>query len=172
LGLAAKSDSTEVVKAVASAIRLDQNLEHLSLQKENGFKDEAGVVLAEALTVNQTLRKIELDTYGPHNRATLGAPAYAAFSAMLRVNTSLVLKLPPFETAGMDEWLRESVRIEQRLNTVGHGTLLASSKTTREQWVDALHELNSGNVDDDSPAFRVSCLYSVLRSNPTVVSMS
>jgi hypothetical protein len=42
------------------------------------------------------------------SEATLGAQAYEAFSAMLRVNTSLVLKHPTFETAGADEKLRES----------------------------------------------------------------
>jgi tagatose-1,6-bisphosphate aldolase len=94
------SKATEAVKAAASAILLDQNLEHVTLQMENGFKDEAGVALAKALTVNKTLRKITLSVdpfrFQVHNRVALGAPAYEAFSAMLRVNTSLVLELPPF----------------------------------------------------------------------------
>lgn len=98
---------------------------------------------------------------------------------MLRVNTSLVLLLPLFESTGADERLRESrdkMRIEQRLNKVGRGRLLASSQTTREQWVDALHDFNAWRnvaafriVDDDTFAFRISCLYSMLRSNPAVV---
>ncbi len=49
----------------------------------------------------------------------LGAQSYEAFSAMLRVNTSLVVIMPPFETAGVDERLRESRKqmiIEMRLN--------------------------------------------------------
>jgi hypothetical protein len=78
------------------------------------------------------------------------------------------MKLPPFKTAGADERLRESRKqmvIEQRLNQVGRGRLL-SRQTTREEWADALHELNSYNVND-SPAFRVSCLYSLLRLNPS-----
>jgi hypothetical protein len=54
------AEATEAVKAVASAILLDLNLEHLTLRMENGFTDEAGVALAEALTVNTTLRKITL----------------------------------------------------------------------------------------------------------------
>jgi hypothetical protein len=45
---------------------------------------------------------------------------------------------------------------------------MALRQTTREQCADVLHELNSGNAVDVSPAFRVSCVYSVLRSNPTV----
>jgi hypothetical protein len=175
------SEATEAVQVVASAIQMDRNLTHLELYVSKGFTDEAGVALADALTVNTSLRTIMLTTRG-QKRATLGVPAYEALSAMLRVNTSLVLKYPLFETAGADERVRESrdqMRIEQRLNHVGRGRLLASSQTTKEQWADALYELHSGrdvvnpmNVDDDTPAFRVNCLYSVLRSDPTVVFMS
>jgi hypothetical protein len=171
------SEATEAVKAVASAIRLDQTLEHLKLQMgENGFTDEAGVALAEALTVNKTLRKITLtaNAFLPqaHTQATLGVQSYEAFTTMLRTNTTLNLELPPFETAGADERLRESrdqLHIEDRLNKAGRGKLLASSQTTKEEWVDALHELNSDNVDFP-PALQVSCLYSLLRLSPAVVS--
>jgi hypothetical protein len=88
------STSTEAVKAIASAIRLDRNLECLTLIAINDFTDEAdevGVALAEALTVNESLRILTL------SEATLGSQAYDAFSAMMRVNTSIVLKLPPFD---------------------------------------------------------------------------
>jgi hypothetical protein len=127
-------DATEAVKAVASAIRLDQSLEHLTLEVENGFTDEAGVTtLAEALTVNRTLRKITLLTrsYSYHDMYYLGVQAYDAFSAMLRVNTSLVLKLRiPFETDLCES--REQMHIEQRLNQVGRGRLLASNLRRQE----------------------------------------
>jgi hypothetical protein len=171
------SDTTEVIKAVARAIQLDCNLETLRLQLENGFTDEAGVALAEALKVNKTLRKITLSAKPARigsilpNTAALGAPTYVAFSAMLRDNTSLVLEISPLDTGVRDERLRESrkqMRIEQRLNQVGRGKLLSSSQTTREEWVDALHELSPIEVDDESNAFQVSCLYSVLRLNPKV----
>jgi hypothetical protein len=172
------SKATEAVKAVASAIQMDRKLELLYLQMEDGFKDEAGVVLAEALTVNKTLSKIILSVKPVFsgntspNTAALGVPAYEAFSAMLRVNTSLVMRLPPFESAGADErfwWSsRKQMRIEQRLNQVGRGRLLASAsrQTTREEYVAALHKLNS--YDAHFPAFQVSCLYSLLRLHPAV----
>jgi hypothetical protein len=162
----AESEATEAVKAVASAIRLDQNLEHITLRMENGFTDEAGVALAEALTINTTLRNIHLsatDVVGNHlvqNKATLGAQSYKAFSAMLRINTSLVLTLPPFETDGADERLlecRDQMRIEQRLNKAGRERLLASSQTTKGEYVDAVHELNYCNVDDSPPSESVAC---------------
>jgi hypothetical protein len=169
------SRATEAVKALASVIHLDRNLKHLALEMEDGFTDEAGVALAEALMVNNTLIMITLsDNCTLPNTAALGAQAYVAFSAMLRVNTSLVLKIPLLDTGVRDKRLRESrqqMRIEQRLNQVGRGKLLSSSQTTREEWVDALHELNSSNVAE-TPEFNVSCLYSALRSNPTTVYMS
>jgi hypothetical protein len=181
------SEATEAVKAVASAIQTDHNLEYLLLRMEDGFTDEAGVALAEALVVNQTLGMITLSDapmfidstlHNPvfidstlHNPATLGAPAYEAFSAMLRANTSLVLRLPPLETAGADERLVDSwnqMRIEQRLNQVGRGKLVSSSQTTKEEWIDALHELSSNEVDDETPEFNVSCIFGLLLLNPEV----
>jgi hypothetical protein len=91
---------------------------------------------------------------------------------MLRANTKLNLELPPFETADADERLREAsdqLRIEDRLNKAGRGKLLASSQVTKEEWVDTLCELNSYNVDF-SPALQVSCLYSLLRLSPAIIS--
>jgi hypothetical protein len=134
---ASRSEATEVVKAVASAIRLDHNLEHLKLEMEeklamgDDFSNEAGLALAEALTVNKTLRMITL-----FEATNFGAQAYNAFIAMLRVNTSLVLEPPSSETGGGGESLCESHKqmiIEQRLNKVGRGKLLSSSQTTREE---------------------------------------
>ena len=134
------------------------------------------------MTINKTLRVITLSDI------TLGAKAYEVFAAMLRVNTSLVLEVPQvplFRTpvAG-DEILlefRKQMLIEQRLNKVGRGKRLASRQTTKEEWVDALHKLNFTQFNDsppigpyntnDSPAFRVSCLYSLIRLNPSVVCM-
>jgi hypothetical protein len=122
------SEDTQAVKAVASAIRLDQKLERLHLRMY--FSDEAGVALAEALLINKTLRNINLRNC----KATLGAQAYEAFSAMLRVNTSIVMKLPRDELAGADERLCESLkqmRTEQRLNHVGRGRLLVAPDEKR-----------------------------------------
>jgi hypothetical protein len=176
-----RSEATKAVKVLADAIREDHDLDghnliDLTLQMEDGFTDEVGVALAEALTTNKFLHTITLDDTpcGPplrryvHNKAALGVSAYEAFGAMLRVNTDLNLNLPPFNDTADDKGLvdsRDQVRIEQELNYVGRGYLLSSSQTTREEWVDALDELNSDNIDE-SPEFNVSCLYSLLRLNP------
>jgi hypothetical protein len=89
---------------------------------------------------------------------------------MLRVNTSLVLEFSTLDDdGGGDQRLvnsRNQMRIEQGLNHVGRGRLLSSTiQTTREEWVDALNELDSSNVGE-TPEFNVSCLYSLLRLNP------
>jgi hypothetical protein len=107
-----------------------------------------------------------------HNKATLGGSSYEAFAAMLRVNTNLLLKLPLPATDVRDGRLLESrnqMIIEQRLNKVGCGRLLVPSNHTRREWVDALHKLSAYAVNDD-PSFDVSCLYSLLRLNPAVVT--
>jgi hypothetical protein len=173
---ATRSEATEAVQALASAIQLDRSLRHLHLKMENSFTDEAGVALAEALTVNKTLRTIALvNLLHPNrlqqNKATFDAAAFKTFSAMLRVNTSLVLNIPPVDSSTADERVihhHDQMVLEQRLNEVGRGRLLAAStQTSREEWVDALHELNS-NVVECSPVFQVSCLFSLLRLHPAL----
>jgi hypothetical protein len=154
------SGATEAVKVVASAIQEDRYLESLELRMEDAFTDEAGVALAEALTINQTLSILLLDDSffsraRSHTKASLGAQAYEAFGAMLRVNTSIELDLP--DEALDDERDIEhftQMLIEQRLNE-----LLMSSQTPREEWVDALQGLNAL---DDEFLFVVSCLYILL----------
>jgi hypothetical protein len=61
--------------------------------------------------------------------------------------------------------------IELRLNQVGRGKLLSSSLTTREEYVDALHDLITYNAKD-SPTFQVTCVYSLLRLKPSITCMS
>jgi hypothetical protein len=114
-----ESDATETVKAVASAIQMDRNMESLHLQMWHGFTDEAGVALAETLTVNTTLRNITLavrpaSTGNPlPNADAYGAPVYEAFASMLCRNTSLNLVLPPFCSTGGDQ-SHAQMLIEQR----------------------------------------------------------
>jgi hypothetical protein len=166
---ATRSEATEAFKVLASTIQLICNLKRLNLSVVgSGPTDEAFVGLAEALTVNTTLRMIGLF------RTVHGFQSYEAFAKMLRVNTSLILELPQVPL-GSGERIFESfgqMRIEQRLNRVGRKRLLASSQTTKEEWVDALHEMSSDDTDDDPDALRISCIFSLFRLNPEVVSMS
>jgi hypothetical protein len=171
------SDATEAVHAIASPIKLDCNLEHLTLEMENSFTDEAAGALAEALTINETLRLLRLDDilfpgHPVHTRSRLGGQSYEGLSAMLRVNTSLRLVLPASASDDVATFVDdrdlehfEQMLIELRLNQVGRGRLLASNQSTREVWVDALQELCPQNDDD---RLKVSCLYSLLRLYPDV----
>jgi hypothetical protein len=129
------------------------------------------VALAEALTVNTTLRKVIFSATS--HLTTFGAQSYEAFAAILRVNTNLILKFPRLDTAVRDETLvnhYNQMRIEQ--HRFGRGRLLASNQTTREEWVDALYDLSCSDfVDvglDDSPELRVGCLYSLLLQKPDI----
>jgi hypothetical protein len=63
------------------------------------------------------------------NTDALGASACEVFGAMLRGDISLNLEVPPFRYFGGYQRLLEShiqPRIEQRLNAIGCGRLLAS----------------------------------------------
>jgi hypothetical protein len=102
--------------------------------------------------INTTLHLINLsDTVYQCGRykAILGIPTYEAFTALLRVNTSLDL-LPPFDITGADARLLEchdQLRTEKRPHHM-----------TREEWVDALHKLSSDVSDDPSPSETVPLL--------------
>jgi hypothetical protein len=72
-------EATEAAQAVASVIQLDRNLKTLSLRMGNVFTEKAGMALADALTVNKSLRKIVLsvkrvDASTLPNTAALGVP--------------------------------------------------------------------------------------------------
>ncbi len=86
-----ESEATEAVKALASAIQLDRNLERLNLEVVvKGPTEDAFLALAEALTVNTTLRTFSL------SGTVHGFQSYEAVAKMLRGNTSLVLEVPLF----------------------------------------------------------------------------
>jgi hypothetical protein len=99
-----RTEATEAVEAVASALRV-YRIDSLVLRMVNGFKDEAEVALAEALTVNKTLRKIDLN-----NEVVFAEDPFSnqAFSTMLRGNTSIKLELPPIHSIGGDLRLLQS----------------------------------------------------------------
>jgi hypothetical protein len=108
------------------------------------------------------------DIVHTNRKASLGAQAYEAFATMLRVNTSIKLDLYTCDADVGDEKDIEHFRqmlIELQMNEVGRGILLASSQTPREDWVNALQELNALNDDD---LFEISCLYSLLQLHPDV----
>jgi hypothetical protein len=92
-----------------------------------------------------------MDRRDEDNKAELSARSYNAFGAMLRVNTNITLDLPTFDAANVDErdtTYYNQMRIEQRLKKIGCGRYFASRQMPREEWANALNELNAPNVDD------------------------
>jgi hypothetical protein len=176
--------------AVALARVLGQNrhLESLTLQIGTGFTDDVGVALAETLEVNTTLQELVLVEQWDHGIVTVDnmcIPAYQALRKMLRVNTSVVLKLPVRLDVTDHRWIDDPptdsarpyydrMRIEMRLNAAGRGRLmLAGSQVSRAAWVNTLHELIAQEDDDnhDVDDLRVDCLYTLLKLNPSLCQL-
>jgi hypothetical protein len=60
--------------------------------------------------------------------------------------------------------------IEMRLHTVGRGRLLQHTQTTREAWVDAIHELYA-NTDQETRDVQLDGLYALVRLNPGICQL-
>jgi hypothetical protein len=174
-------ETTEAIQVMIGAIECNSSLRKLSLYSTTGFSDEMGVTLAKALTVNTTMAQICLrNTCKASNSAyhssqppnTLGAEAYKAFIAMLKINMNIRLKLPNLESdADSETRVQQSLmRIERNLNEAYCGSLVASNQTTREEWVNALQRLNDSceknEINCGTGSFHLSCVYSMLQLNP------
>jgi hypothetical protein len=133
--------------------------------------------IAEAVNSAHSLRNLSIDMeYAilPRNPAGL-----IAFAHALRDHTALqefswfdVSPLPEAAQGVSPDFMLRTLPSCPHLRKVGRGRLLASSNhTTREEWVDALHELSILNVNDPSE-FHVSCLYSLLRLNPATCMLA
>jgi hypothetical protein len=166
---------TDIWLAVAEAIRVNRcNVQRLTMTMAVAIDhDEVSLAFANALRTNTCLRYLTLSYSG------LSVRANEAFSTMLRENTNVVVNIergtlqpgdPTFDSF-------QQVRIEQLLNQVGRGGLLSLSQTSTE-WVDALNELNllskctcpcSPCICHNTPAFHVSCMYSLLRMYPSAL---
>jgi hypothetical protein len=168
--------------ALARAVGQNHHLESLTLQLGTGFTDAIGVALAQALQVNTTLQELVLiEQWDNGFRGTdlMDIAAYQALRKMLRVNTSVVLKLPVrikvYEWGGTPpDSVRpyyDRMRIEMRLNAAGRGGLmLADSQVSRAAWVNTLHELLTldDDVHRDIDDLRVDCVYTLLKLNPSL----
>jgi hypothetical protein len=93
---------------------------------------------------------------------------------MLRVNTSLIVDLPPvcltmllmiqgLSTLATPDAYRAAIEGSWPLpqETIG-----VETDAKKKEWVDALNALNSYSNVDETPEFNISCLYSLLRLNP------
>jgi hypothetical protein len=163
--------------SLARAVGQNRHLQSLTLRLGTGFTDDLGVALAQALQVNTSLKELILVDqwdYGFRTTDHMNIAAYQALRNMLRVNTSVVLKIPNFDTRwspGLaDSLVRSYYRmlIEMRLNAAGRGGLMLGSQASKAAWVRTLHELIVQDNDDDS---QVDCLFTLLKLNPSICQL-
>jgi hypothetical protein len=163
--------------ALARAVGQNRHLQSLTLRVGTGFTDALGVALAEALQVNTTLRELVLVgewDYGFRTTDHMNIPAYQALQNMLRVNTSVILKVPALDSrwnpdlVGIVRPYYDRMLIEMRLNAAGRGGLMLGSQASKAAWVHTLNRLNGQNEDDD---LQVDCLYTLLKLNPSMCQL-
>ena len=140
--------SVEACAAISEALKKNNKLTTLNLPRSN-LSDEGITHLAQGLTVNKTLKKVEVGV-----SKTVGDTGINALMDMLDKN----YKLERMVVSSADQSIKEKTEYYMRLNEVGRGNLLASGKATREQWVEMLI-----TVQND-----LDCLFYFISSNPTL----
>ena len=136
----------EACHALANALRHNTSLHTLNLPRST-LSGPGLQVLSQALTVNHTLKKLELGV-----QQGLGAAGTEALTKMLEKNYDLERLV----LSSAEQSVKDKVEYYLRLNEVGRGTLLRDGKSTREQWVSMLI-----SVSDD-----LDCLFYFCSSNP------
>ena len=135
--------------SIARALRSNSTLVTLNLPRSS-LNDDALTHLMEGLTVNRTLKKIEV---GVHK--DVGDSGLEALTQMLEKNYDLERLV----VSTSHKSVQEKVDYYRRLNEVGRGSLLRDDgKATREQWVDMLV-----SVKDD-----LDCLFYFVSTNPAI----
>lgn len=140
--------SKECSLAMAQALLVNKTLVTLSLPCSN-LDDDGLLHLASSLTVNSTLKKIEVGV-----SKTVGEKGKAALTQMLEKN----YELERLVISSAEKSFQEKVEYYIRLNAVGRGPLLQSCSSNRAEWVEMLI-----SVHDD-----LNCLFYFITMNPTV----
>jgi hypothetical protein len=140
--------SVEACSAISQALQTNKSLHTFNLPRSN-LSDEGIVQLAQGLTVNTTLKKIEVGV-----SKTVGDQGLNALTAMLENNYELERVV--VSSAGQS--IKQKAEYYMRLNEYGRGKILRDGKATREAWVDIL----TGCVDD------LDCLFYFLKTNPSI----
>lgn len=137
--------------AISKALKANKTLATLNLPRSN-FNDEGVLLLAEGLTVNTTLKKIEVGV-----SKKLSEEGMQALTDMLEKN----YELERLVVSSADRSVKDKVEYFMRLNEVGRGSLLRDGKATRETWVEML-----SSVSND-----LDCLFYLTTKNPTLVQL-
>lgn len=146
--------SVESCAAISQALKVNQKLTTLNLPRSN-LTDEGIWHLAQGLTVNKTLKKVEVGV-----SKNVGDTGMNALTDMLEKN----YELERLVVSSADQSIKEKTEYYMRLNQVGRGDLLSPSNksATREQWVEMLISV----VDD------LDCLFYFINVNPTLCQMA
>jgi len=136
--------------AISEALKKNQKLTTLNLPRSN-LTDEGISHLAQGLTVNKTLKKVEVGV-----SKTVGDTGIHALMDMLEHN----YELERLVVSSANQSIKEKTEYYMRLNEVGRGNLLnASGKAaSREQWVEMLISV----IED------LDCLFYFINANPTL----
>lgn len=151
LVLPCPSDDLSVDSCAAISKALQKNSSLITLNLPRSSLCDAGLShLAEGLTVNTTLKKIEVGV-----KEGVGDKGMEALTSMLEKN----FRLERLVLASAEKSVKDKVDYYMRLNEVGRGALLREDKqASREQWVEMLIA-----VKDD-----LDCLYYFTSHNPSL----
>jgi Leucine Rich repeat len=135
--------------AISRALRHNTTLVTLNLPRSN-LTDDGLLHLSQGLTVNRTLKKVEV---GVHK--DIGTKGMEALTEILEKN----YELERLVVSSSHKTIKEKVEYYMRLNEVGRGNLLRNGgKATREEWVEML--IHVGNDLD--------CLFYFISTNPAI----
>ena len=140
--------SLESSVAISKALQVHTTLVNLNLPR--GVLGDDGLLhIAEGLSVNKTLRKIEVDV-----SKDLGDKGRAALLGMLEKN----YKLERLVVGSAEKSIKEKVEYYIRLNEAGRGSLISKGTANRAEWVEMLI-----SCSDD-----LDCLFYFTSMNPTL----
>lgn len=137
------------------------------------------LILADVLRYNRYIKTLWIHMEpSSTEESILDVQVYRVFSEMLRLNHDvhvIVQELP--SNAFKDEELdnaRTEFDIENKLNSVGRGTLLTMAATNaittqRDAWIDACCRLMEASDGNPCNEITLDCLFLLLRCNPMVV---
>lgn len=140
--------SVECSSAISEVLKTNKTLITLNLPRSN-LSDVGLLHLAEGLTVNTTLKKIEVGV-----STSVGDKGTAALTGMLEKNYDLERLV----VSSAEKSIKDKVEYYMRLNAVGRGSLLNNGHANRGEWVEMLI-----SVRDD-----LDCLFYFTTMNPTV----
>jgi hypothetical protein len=147
-GLSNLELSYECSLAIADMLKVHKTIHSLYLPCSK-FTDAGLIHLAESLTINTTLKKVEIGVSDQ-----VGNQGMTALTRMLERN----YELERLVVDSSEKSIKSKIEYYMRLNAVGRGPLLSSGQANRVEWVNMLI-----SVRDD-----LDCLFYFISMNPTV----